>query len=600
MSLRSRELARVRKEQRGVGDVRKKRRLTRLAPGENLETRGVLAGAYHGRDIGERELLTHAVLVDAGQDVRTLCSQPVENMADRHSVRLLEDLYEAPTCPVCYPKWARLQELRMEEMQDMERNGSSDLKYHVRVKRRGIDYSQALCRSMARRGTLVSTNMVDANWFYQLSEDDRCSNCAREMADSYPELSGSNATHVRITRDGVKQALCCAVLHPAAIVSARAVAAPEYYGLSESEQCDNCTRLMRDKFPDLAKKYSPNPRRPRAAPLLEGEVSTGRIRGTSGRFQSSTACDFCGKSCAAEHFTDERACGGGDGPGFFLCGRAACEKSRERLEDREGFDALVRHYAEQRSKNDAQVQQMEEVYVPPVAKRSNAELSKLMGSREGALLLADEKGHSMSPWEGNRSECTRCGASMTFEPGFGASGSAIQRGSKCEMRSNGALTFEQAKARRDELEAELKHWTTILDSYPKSRLGLTDESAKSTPEWKHAKSSSDRAFRALQNFNVEFTRVFKNELADERRARRASKLTPNSERRYYVWVILSDGTPKDEGPYGPFEFLQAKDMARIGATEGSHDRAVSIGRDPQSDSFHIARQYRRGTGERVL
>lgn len=80
---------------------------------------------------------------------------------------------------------------------------------------------------------------------------------------------------------------------------------------------------------------------------------------------------------------------------------------------------------------------------------------------------------------------------------------------------------------------------------------------------------------------------------------RSSGLMPNSERRYYVWVLLSNGTPKDEGPYGPYEFIQAKNYARISATEGEHDRAVSIGADPQAHSFQVVRRYERGTGRRT-
>lgn len=417
----------------------------------------MLAGAYRGRDIGERSLLTHAVLVEGvrpGNDIRVLCSLPLESVADTYSDP--DGIYEAPTCPTCLPRWERLQERYLEDMH---------------------------------------------------------------------------------------------------------------------------------REPDMER----NPRRPRAAPLLEGETSTGRIRGTSGRFQSSTACDFCGKSCAAEHFTDDRASRGGDGPGFYLCGRAACERARERLESEQGFEALLDHYAEQRRINDAQGARQEAVYTPPAPKRSSAELSKLMGSREGALLLAEEKGHSMAPWEGGRSECTRCGASMTFEPGFGASGSAIQRGSKCEMRSNGELPVfgacddcrdvwrrRQSVRKKDAAEMlRYKRRRGICGSCGDVACGLvtvdpaTKEILSETgePLWKELPQCG---------------------------------LTPNSERRYYVWVILSDGTPKDEGPYGPYEFIEAKDSARIGATEGAHDRAVSVGRDPQTESFHIARQYRRGTGERVL
>jgi hypothetical protein len=69
---------------------------------------------------------------------------------------------------------------------------------------------------------------------------------------------------------------------------------------------------------------------------------------------------------------------------------------------------------------------------------------------------------------------------------------------------------------------------------------------------------------------------------------------------YYIWIIGRGGKPLDEGPYGPHDLQGAKTSARIGATQGSHDRAVSLGRNPTSPSFTIVRQYRAGTGERVV
>ncbi len=408
----------------------------------------MLAGAYRGRDIGERELLTHAVLVEGvrpGHDVRTLCSQPVDHMADTFSVYPDYALDEAPTCQVCLPRWERLQELRTEESQ---------------------------------------------------------------------------------------------------------------------------------------REFGRNPRRERTAGLMEGEASTGRIRGTSGRFQSSTACDFCGKSCAAEHFTDDRASGSSDGPGFYLCGRVACEKARERLEEREGFDALVRHYADQRRKNEARAARAEPVYQAPVAKRSGSDLARLMGSREGAMLLAAEKGHSMSPWRGDRSECERCGATMTFESGFGASGNAIQRGSKCEMKSNGE---EYRGFSIEKIEG------AVQAGHDQARVAGT-----------HRPKTRKIGTQYLIHLEDGGTKVVGSMRAAREYIDNYVGLEPNSEKRYYVWVIGSNGMPLDEGPYGPMEFGSAKDMARIGATEGAHDRAVSIGRDPQAESFHIARQYKRGSGERVL
>lgn len=62
-------------------------------------------------------------------------------------------------------------------------------------------------------------------------------------------------------------------------------------------------------------------------------------------------CDGCGKPCT-EHFTDDRVCQGGDGPGFYLCNRAACVRRREAIEAASGVDGLRRLYTEQRARND--------------------------------------------------------------------------------------------------------------------------------------------------------------------------------------------------------------------------------------------------------
>jgi hypothetical protein len=71
-----------------------------LRPGEvRIETRGVLAGAYRGKDIGERALLTHAVAVDAqGSEVRVLCGRvKLDHVVDCYA----DDINKPPTCPNC-------------------------------------------------------------------------------------------------------------------------------------------------------------------------------------------------------------------------------------------------------------------------------------------------------------------------------------------------------------------------------------------------------------------------------------------------------------------------------------------------------------------
>jgi len=75
-------------------------------------------------------------------------------------------------------------------------------------------------------------------------------------------------------------------------------------------------------------------------------------------------------------------------------------------------------------------------------------------------------------------------------------------------------------------------------------------------------------------------------------------VTPNG--GYYVWVLGANGEPLLEGPYGPHELTQAKQLARIGATEGKHNRAVSRGLHPTAESFAVVREYEAGTGDRIL
>lgn len=66
----------------------------------------------------------------------------------------------------------------------------------------------------------------------------------------------------------------------------------------------------------------------------------GRKRSKDGRYAVEQLCDGCGKPVTlGEHFTDEDVVGGGDGPGFYLCGRVACKKTRnaKTIEERRAY-----------------------------------------------------------------------------------------------------------------------------------------------------------------------------------------------------------------------------------------------------------------------
>jgi hypothetical protein len=69
--------------------------------------------------------------------------------------------------------------------------------------------------------------------------------------------------------------------------------------------------------------------------------------------------------------------------------------------------------------------------------------------------------------------------------------------------------YEQAKARRDELESALSAASLALKSFPRLPSGLTPDAVKATPEYQAAKSRYDVAFTNLREFNRQFVRIFK-------------------------------------------------------------------------------------------
>lgn len=57
-----------------------------------------------------------------------------------------------------------------------------------------------------------------------------------------------------------------------------------------------------------------------------------RNKDRGGRFRKAPTCDGCNKSTGHSYITDTEVCGGGDGPGFFLCDRARCTAKRDALD----------------------------------------------------------------------------------------------------------------------------------------------------------------------------------------------------------------------------------------------------------------------------
>lgn len=73
------------------------------------ETRGVLAGAYRGKNVEERALRTHLVGLDGcGHEVRVVCGQNVDHIVDTYGHTDAE-LAAPPTCPKCLVRWEKNQ-----------------------------------------------------------------------------------------------------------------------------------------------------------------------------------------------------------------------------------------------------------------------------------------------------------------------------------------------------------------------------------------------------------------------------------------------------------------------------------------------------------
>ena len=88
--------------------------------------------------------------------------------------------------------------------------------------------------------------------------------------------------------------------------------------------------------------------------------------------------------------------------------------------------------------------------------------------------------------------------------------------------------------------------------------------------------------------------------AVNRDKRRSSPHPANSRRpadEYYVWEMSAKGTPVRLVTKKPIDYRAAKQLARIGATEGKHDRAVTT--SPMRKSFRLVDQYERGTGRKL-
>lgn len=89
------------------------------------------------------------------------------------------------------------------------------------------------------------------------------------------------------------------------------------------------------------------------------------------------------------------------------------------------------------------------------------------------------------------------------------------------------IDFATATQRRDAINADLRDATAALKALTNELagdaprlMGLTPDSVKADPRWQVAKSTVDKLFQTLRQFNGAYTKQFKRELAAQHRANR--------------------------------------------------------------------------------
>jgi hypothetical protein len=151
--------------------------------------------------------------------------------------------------------------------------------------------------------------------------------------------------------------------------------------------------------------------------------------------------------------------------------------------------------------------------------------------RDTKLSKAEEE-HKLTPSE---QEDYEYGLHLGFSPA---------QAKQYALKKNGSSEFRKAQRIADDLNDEVDRASARLNQISgasKGPMGLIPAHIKAKPAWKSAKRDYDRAFAKLRAFNSKYVKVFKKELAEERRQKRAG-LSRNSSTSDDDWaneVILS-------------------------------------------------------------
>ena len=79
------------------------------------------------------------------------------------------------------------------------------------------------------------------------------------------------------------------------------------------------------------------------------------------------------------------------------------------------------------------------------------------------------------------------------------------------------MTFEQAQAEQQRMEAEMHIAENRLKTYPRNEIGLTPDAVRQTEEYQRDRAAFNKLFDSYRTFNAWFVKTFKNELREQRR-----------------------------------------------------------------------------------
>jgi len=85
------------------------------------------------------------------------------------------------------------------------------------------------------------------------------------------------------------------------------------------------------------------------------------------------------------------------------------------------------------------------------------------------------------------------------------------------------MTFEEAAAKQQRLEAQERAASERLKAYPHGAMGLVTEEIRLSPEYQADRAAWESIFAAYRSYNAWYVKAFKQQLREQRRQRDAQR-----------------------------------------------------------------------------